>query len=148
MRWKYAKLLMNLGNAIEAVCGIVEQSELHERAIAEGKAVLHAAGIAYASADEEQARRGDVLRRRPHDDPQLSGGSAWQSLMREAGSVETDFLNGEIVLLGRLHNVASPINALLQRLAHEAAQAGSKPGSHSPEEILELAATRVRPDRA
>ena len=45
------------------------------------------------------------------------GGSSWQSLARGTGSIEAEFLNGEIVLLGALHGVATPVNALLQRLA-------------------------------
>ena len=43
-----------------------------------------------------------------------AGGSTWQSVARGAGSVETDYLNGEIVLLGRQFGVATPVNALLQ----------------------------------
>ena len=35
-------------------------------------------------------------------------GSVWQSLTRSTGSVETDYLNGEIVLLGRLHRIPTP----------------------------------------
>jgi 2-dehydropantoate 2-reductase len=51
--------------------------------------------------------------------------------------VETDWLNGEIVLLGRLHGVPTPVNALLQRLANEAARAGRAPESLPAKEILE-----------
>ena len=46
------------------------------------------------------------------------GASSWQSLARGTGSIEADYLNGEIVLLGRLHGVATPVNAALQRLAN------------------------------
>ena len=38
------------------------------------------------------------------------GGSSWQSLARGTGTIETDYLNGEIVLLGRLHGVPTPVN--------------------------------------
>jgi 2-dehydropantoate 2-reductase len=44
------------------------------------------------------------------------GSSSRQSLLRGAGSIETDYLNGEIVLLGRLHGVPTPVNAGLCRL--------------------------------
>ena len=57
MRWKHGKLLANLANAIEAVCGLGDHSELRRRVRAEGKAVLAAAGIAYAS-NEENAGSG------------------------------------------------------------------------------------------
>ena len=43
------------------------------------------------------------------------GGSSWQSLARGAGSIEAEYLNGEIVLLGGLYGVATPVNELLQR---------------------------------
>lgn len=47
MRWKYAKLLGNIGNAMEAACGVMrdEMVPLYRRAQSEGRAVLTAAGI-------------------------------------------------------------------------------------------------------
>ena len=58
MRWKYGKLLANLSNAIEAVCGHdawLHASDLRQRVTAEGRAVLDAAGLAYASNKESAA---------------------------------------------------------------------------------------------
>src|SRR5436190_8568565 len=53
MRFKWAKLLMNLGNALEAAVGpIGRDSDLYPRARAEAEAVLQAAGIDYASMAE------------------------------------------------------------------------------------------------
>jgi 2-dehydropantoate 2-reductase len=137
MRAKYQKLLMNLGNSIEAACGRSSRGgELATRAKAEGVAVLAAAGVDVASDDEDKARRGDHLQMRPIDGQKRGGGSTWQSLARGSRSVETDFLNGEIVLLGRLHGVPTPVNELLQRLAHELAGAGTPPASMSAEEVM------------
>ena len=45
------------------------------------------------------------------------------------GSIETDYLNGEIALLGRLHNIPTPVNAALQRIATRLAREGAAPGS-------------------
>ena len=46
MRLKYAKLLLNLGNAVQALCGSGKDAqELTTRAVAEGRQVLDAAGI-------------------------------------------------------------------------------------------------------
>ena len=42
------------------------------------------------------------------------GGSTWQSVARGQGSVETDYLNGEIVRIGRLYGVATPVNENIQ----------------------------------
>jgi len=56
MRWKYSKLLMNLGNAVEALCGRVEGLDAAVRAVrVEGERVLRVAGIDVASAEEEAA---------------------------------------------------------------------------------------------
>jgi 2-dehydropantoate 2-reductase len=55
------------------------------------------------------------------------GGSTWQSLIRETGSVEVDYLNGEIALLGRLHDIPTPINDLLQRLVTDYARTRRPP---------------------
>ena len=136
-RWKYRKLLMNLGNAVQALCA-AGGGELVRRAQQEGEACLRAVGIAFASEAEDRQRRGKLLQLQPIAGRQRPGGSTWQSLARASGSVETDFLNGEIVLLGRLHGVPTPVNALLQRLAADAARTRRPPGAASEEELLRL----------
>jgi ketopantoate reductase len=68
-----------------------------------------------------------------------AGSSTWQSLARGTGAIETDFLNGEIVLLGRLHGIPGPLNAALAELADRHARAGTAPGSLSPQDILAAA---------
>lgn len=132
-RWKHGKLLANLANAVEAVCGLEHRTgPLTEAAREEGAACLRAAGIDWAdpTADPRFERLGRGGR---------SGGSSWQSLTRGAGSVETDWLNGEIVLLGRVHGIPTPVNAVLQRLAAERAREGGGPGSMAPEAVMALA---------
>lgn len=128
MRWKHTKLLMNLGNAVQAVCTPGGTRVLYDRVRAEGEAVLQAAGIPFASDEEDHARRGTLLTMRPIAGQQRGGGSSWQSLARGTGAIETDLLNGEIVLLGRLHGIPTPANALFQRLAKQAARERRPPG--------------------
>ncbi len=136
MRWKYRKLLMNLANAVEALSGPAGRgSALALEAQREGGAVLEAAGIAVASVEEDRVRRGNYLQMRNTSSGEWRGGSSWQSLQRGTGSIEADFLNGEIALLGALHDVPTPVNALLQRLAAEAAATGRAPGSWSIDEL-------------
>lgn len=148
MRWKYRKLLSNLGNAIEALCGRPDAAlddddpaaaELRERADAEGTAVLDAAGIGYATSAEVREARGDQVDFGSVPGFTRGGGSSWQSLTRGTGSIEADFLNGEIVLLGREHGIATPVNEALQRLANQAAAERRPPGSLSPADILAAA---------
>lgn len=141
-RWQYAKLLSNLANAVEAVTGPVEGEEalrFVERVRAEGAAVLDAAGIAYASADEQRAVRGRKVDLVPLDGTPRGGGSSWQSLTRDTGTIEADYLNGEIVLLGRLHGVPTPLNELLQHLANTFARERRAAGSMPWEELVRLA---------
>jgi 2-dehydropantoate 2-reductase len=136
MRWKYRKLLMNLGNAIEAVIEAgPAQDEIDRAATAEGEAVLRAAGIDFASEEEDRTRRADLLEPRPVHGRERGGGSTWQSLARGVGSIETDYLNGEIVLLGRLHGVPTPVNEALQRLASRWAAERRPPGTLSRAEF-------------
>ncbi|HVJ96041.1 MAG TPA: 2-dehydropantoate 2-reductase N-terminal domain-containing protein [Acidimicrobiia bacterium] len=138
MRWKYNKLLMNLANAAEAVCGPDDPDtpELARRARREGVAVLEAAGIAFASRDEDAERRGTLLTPRPINGQTRGGGSSWQSLQRGTGHIEADYLNGEIVLLGRQFDVPTPVNVGLQHAANDAARRGDKPGATSAAMLL------------
>ncbi len=140
MRWKYRKLLMNLANAVEALSGPEGRfSPLAREAQREGKEVLAAAGIDVASSEEDRERRGDHIQLRTTSSGEWSGGSSWQSLARGTGSIEAEFLNGEIVLMGGLHGVPTPVNAVLQTEALRAAHAGAGPGSRGIEELSAMA---------
>jgi 2-dehydropantoate 2-reductase len=140
MRWKYRKLLMNLANAVEALCGSDGRfSPVAEAARSEGSHVLEVAGIDVASAEEDRERRADNLRIADTSSGKWRGGSSWQSLARGAGSIEAEFLNGEIVLLGRLHGVPTPVNTVLQDAALRAARRGDPPGTLSVAELSEMA---------
>jgi len=139
MRWKYRKLLSNLANAIEALCGPEERfGPLGRAAEQEGAAVLAAAGIDVAG-DDEYWKYHAALKMAPTPSGPWQGGSSWQSLARGTGSIEAEFLNGEIVLQGALHGVPTPINALLQRLAVRAALEGAGPGQWDIEALSRLA---------
>jgi 2-dehydropantoate 2-reductase len=140
MRWKYRKLLMNLANAVEALAGPEGRfGPLAREAQREGKEALAAAGIDVASSEEDRVRRGNFLQMAATPSGEWQGGSSWQSLARGAGSIEAEFLNGEIVLLGGLNGVPTPVNALLQRLAVRAAAEGAAAGAWRIEELSALA---------
>jgi 2-dehydropantoate 2-reductase len=138
-RWKWGKLLMNLGNAVEAVCGRATRGgTLAVRAREEGVAVLAAAGIDYVDNEEDASRRGTLLSDRSIAGKKRGGGSSWQSLTRGTGSIETDYLSGEIVLQGRLIGMATPVNELLQRLANQMARERRPPGFVSEDDVLAM----------
>ena len=144
MRLKYAKLLINLSNAVEATCAPGEAADqLTELAREEGREVLRAAGLEFDAPEVS-----DVLGRwgrmgvREIGGRSRAGSSTRQSLLRGSGSVESDFLNGEIALVGRLHGVGTPVNTLLQREASRVARERGEPGSVQAEELLSRLATR------
>jgi 2-dehydropantoate 2-reductase len=137
MRWKYTKLVMNLANSIEAtVAPGPAVGDLAKQVRAEGEACLRAAGIDFASAEEDKERRADRMSVRPVNGEFRGGGSSWQSLARGTRSIETDYLNGEIVLLGRIHGVPTPANELMQRVAGEQARIAAPPKSVPVDSLL------------
>jgi 2-dehydropantoate 2-reductase len=144
MRFKYAKLIANLANAVDVICGPdAGAEELVRRAEEEGRAVLRAAGIEFVAEEVDDIRgRWQRLGVREIAGRERAGSSTWQSIARGAGRVETDYLNGEIVLLGRLNRVQVPINEQLQELAREMARDGRAPGWLSAREVLGRVASR------
>ncbi|MCU1354156.1 MAG: 2-dehydropantoate 2-reductase [Acidimicrobiales bacterium] len=132
---KYAKLLLNLSNVLEAAGGHdAFGTDLYDRARAEAEAVYAAAGIPARSDDDADRRQ--AMRMTPVDGHRRDGGSTWQSLVRGASRLETDWLNGEIVWLGRRHGVPTPVNEGLQRLGRRlAATAAGTPGAMTVDEL-------------
>jgi 2-dehydropantoate 2-reductase len=138
MRQKYGKLLVNLGNAVEVVCGLSARwGPVGQRALDEGTAVLAAAGIDHEPVIDGAERVKELLRFHPVGDNVRVGSSMWQSAQRGAGSVEVDFLNGEIVLLGRLLGVPTPVNELLCQEANEIARSRRAPGQLTEDKFLD-----------
>ena len=138
MPWKYAKLLVNLGNAVEALCGPQARGgEFEQRLRAEAQQCLAAAGIGYVPAAQFGDRMSALRLPSAGGQPRRRGGSSWQSLARRTGRLETDYLNGEVVLLSRTYGVPTPANALVQQLAARAAQARSEPGSLTENDLLD-----------
>jgi 2-dehydropantoate 2-reductase len=138
MRLKYAKLLSNLANAVQALCGTdAAAGDIVREVRSEALACYEAAGIESSPADLGQ--RSAKLTFGQIEGQTRQGGSTWQSLERGAGSIETDYLNGEITLLGALHGVPTPYNRVLQVVAAEAVRERREPGSYSVEELVERA---------
>jgi 2-dehydropantoate 2-reductase len=138
MRWKYRKLLSNLGNAVDALCGTAARgSGIAQRARREGVACLDAAGISSIADSEDDAARLELeVQPRTIGGVERRGGSSWQSLERRLGTIETDYLNGEVVRLGQQYGVPTPVNALLQYLSQRVARERRPPGSVNPDKIL------------
>ena len=130
MRFKYGKLIMNLGNALAAVASPGDETEeILSQLRTEAETCFAIAGIDCASPEEGKVRRGNLMKQSSVAGQDRVAGSSWQSLARGTGNIETDFLNGEIVLLGRLHGIPTPANLTLQRLANHLASGGGPPQS-------------------
>jgi 2-dehydropantoate 2-reductase len=140
MAWKYRKLISNIGNVFQAlVARNGDWRPLVADAEAEARSVLDAAGIGYISDAEETAARAAGFTMKPVPGVAESlGGSTWQSLQRETRNIETDYLNGEIVMIAHRAGLEAPINARLAILARRAAATGAKPGDMSAQELAKL----------
>ncbi len=137
LRWKYAKLLQNLGNALQAVCAVTEDGSAVLRLLRdEALACYAAAGIDAASREDVSARHGTLMRHGRIEGAARGGGSSWQSLVRGTGDIEADFLNGEICLLGRLHGIPTPANEVLRHHAGCAARERWAPGRYTVAEVI------------
>jgi len=139
MRIKYAKLLANLNNAVDALVGHESRrGQVLQEIIKEANSCFTAAGIEVAPQDELTERRSAAFTLGEISGYDRPGTSSWQSLARGRG-IEVDFLNGEIVLLGAQHGIPTPYNRAVQILAHSMALKGTNPGSGSETEIVDMA---------
>lgn len=135
------KLLLNFNNAINALADVPLREELSQRdwrrclalAQAEALAVYRAARIVPARVTPLPSSWLPALMRLPDAlfmrlasrllriDP-LARSSMWDDLAAQRAT-EVDYIQGEIVELGRAHSVATPVNARLMQRVHEAEQA-------------------------
>lgn len=134
MAWKHRKLIANLGNGVTAAFQPgAAADELTARARREAEQILTRAGIAFITAAQDRARRGELLSGKLRDEYY---GSTWQSITRGHTDVEIDWLNGEIVLQARLLGLRAPVNEYLQRVTTEHARGGNEPRSLDAAEAL------------
>ena len=139
-RWKYQKLIVNLGSAFAGVFGLgAETTEIRAALEAEAVACYAAAGIDAATREEAEP----IGRQRGFEFAEIEGeapfaSSLWQGIQRGLRSAETDYLNGEIALMGALHGVPTPYNRALGVLANRCAREGLTPGTVTVEDFYRL----------
>lgn len=140
-RWKAWKLLHNVTNATELLAGEPHDLDrLRAAVVDEARAALTAAGHGFAEPDRERTFDPALAAVDPAGGWRPGQQSTWQSFARGSGS-EVDFLNGEVVLAGRLHGVPTPANAALQRVLGASALAGEPPATRHLDEVLALLPT-------
>lgn len=136
MAWKYSKLVINTGNAITAACRKgTDTKELRDKLHAEAFACFDAAGIPYKTLEDMRERRKGLMELGKIDGVGRAGGSTWQSIANGKTDIETDYLNGEIVQLGRLHGVPTPANTAMQKLMTRMILERTQPSGLTLEEI-------------
>lgn len=141
MASKYGKLLLNLGNMIEAAVGPgVDTRALRARVRAEGMAVLRHAGIRWIDVDGSDPRRDTLMITTEVPGEDRPGGSTLQSLRRGADRLESDFLNGEIALIARLHGMSAPLNSALAALGARLVRDGTGAASMTVADLEALLA--------
>ena len=144
MRFKYRKLMFNLGNALELLTdGLAwgatgALGELSAKLRDEAATCFRAAGLSVMSAEEYAERVQAHYRSVPIGGEARSGSSTRQSVMRGHTTVEVDYLNGEIELLGRIYGVPTPCNTVVRREAVLAAAGGPAAFERPIEDILRL----------
>jgi thiosulfate/3-mercaptopyruvate sulfurtransferase len=121
--WKAAKLLENVANVLDALYRPSPLRDIATRALqAEARTVLTEAGFAFADPGPENVPEvTDAVVTREIPGHPRRGSSTWQSLARHA-PLETDFLNGEIVLQARLLGREAPLNAAVTQRAHQVSE--------------------------
>lgn len=144
MGWKRAKLLSNLANALQVLCvGGFEwragnndaTGTVVSRMRAEAVACFAAAGWTVTEAGQFRSEA-SAFQMAAVNGRMRGGGSTWQSIERGLPSVETDYLNGEIVRLGRLYGVPTPVNIAIQTAMREITRRRRTPGTLDPADLL------------
>jgi 2-dehydropantoate 2-reductase len=138
--YKWGKLLANLGNAVDAITGgRGSQIEPITRAASrEFEELMKQAGIHWVS-QEESAVEWPEISQPPRAVLKSAGfSSTWQSLERQQGTVETEFLNGEIVRLAEKLGRSAPINEKLLQISQEMAINHEKPGKYNVNQLQAL----------
>ncbi|RJP73317.1 MAG: ketopantoate reductase family protein [Candidatus Abyssobacteria bacterium SURF_17] len=148
MAVKWSKLFRNLNNALFAITGLsvlagikYEQSRFMmadtlEEALrvvkAEGIEIVPLAGHQPPEKMIESLRKpGERSFDVPDDEEAALRPSTWQDLYLKRGRTEVEYLNGEIVRLGRKHGIPTPLNSLMVNIVSKMARERLSPGAYT-----------------
>jgi 2-dehydropantoate 2-reductase len=154
MNLKWWKLLLNVNNALLALLGSWLQKAhsdpniypLMADVMGESLSVLRKAnihpqapqGLPPIETTIEKLRNGGFACEYDLPAERRTYPSTWQDLRLRRHVTEVDFLNGEIVRVGKDLGVRTPLNSALIKLIHLAVEHKSPPGKYSPEQIRSL----------
>jgi len=140
MPYKWGKLMSNLNNAVGAVLNADREGSrsVYSAVLQEAKEIVQKVNIKWIS-DEQ------VSRDWPEITAPLRGqltteaqSSTWQSLARQQGTVETEFLNGEIVRVAKKFGLRAPINEKIMQIVQGMAANREVPGKYTPKQLSEI----------
>jgi len=131
--WIRAKLLVNLGGILAAVCD-APLEDIAAAARDEARAVFRALGERFEEIDALLERIGPI-ELASVDGRARVGGSTRSALARGDGLLETGTLHGSIVTRGRAAGIPTPVNEALVRLAHDAVRGRWRPGALDAETV-------------
>jgi 2-dehydropantoate 2-reductase len=151
MNLKWWKLLLNVNNALLALLGCwLQKAHSHPSiyplmadVMGESLSVLRKAnihpqapqGVPPIEATIERLRNGGFACEYDLPVERRTYPSTWQDLRLRRQATEVDFLNGEIVRLGKNLGVPTPLNSILANLIQLAVEHKDPPGEYSPEQI-------------
>jgi 2-dehydropantoate 2-reductase len=158
MAMKWGKLIANLNNATHTIVGYwlersmadAEMRNLMAEVCEEGLRVLDAAGIAVEPPEGEpspiRARKYTAWLRRPPKNENVEDvpeekrtyASMVQDLLLGRRQHEAEFLNGEIVALGRKLGIATPYNSTLLKLVSRMFEEGIREPLYTPGDLHAL----------
>ena len=140
MPYKWGKLMQNLGNAIGAITNVRggDNNRIFRAVQQEAREILSKSDIRWISAEELALQWPEItIQPRSSLDTEAQS-STWQSLSRRQGTVETDFLNGEIVRLAESLGTQASVNERLLRIVQEMAAKRELPGKYTSAELSQL----------
>jgi 2-dehydropantoate 2-reductase len=137
MPYKWGKLLRNLRNAVGAITDTAYANtvQITEAARKEACSIMERAGIDWLSQEALGEEWGDMRTIMRGQLQVRFLGSTWQSLMRREGTVEVDYLNGEIVRLAEQVGMSAPINKALTAIVMDMAEKREPPGRYTLEDL-------------
>lgn len=140
MPYKWGKLMLNLANAIGAITSAEpdDTNSIIRAAQQEFRSILTQAGIRWVSGEEQAQEWPETVAPLHGSLNSERHSSTWQSLARNQGTVETEFLNGEVVRLAKQIGGQAPINETLLRISQEMAANREPPGKYTPVQLCKL----------
>ena len=136
MPYKWGKLMSNLSNAIDAITGAAWGTEgaIEQAVFEEARDIAEKAGIRWISQGQVSKDWPGTNNVRGHLTTATQS-STWQSLARRQGSVETEFLNGEIVRVAGRLGLEAPFNQKLVEISREMAANREPPGKYTAAQL-------------